>query len=527
MWKKNVMPGQVHRAASLLVFVPLAAYCIIGAAVVIFGSARFLHNPWENMYTESPQTYAAISAAQTGRLYIPMSQPPYTLQVYTPLYYAINTSVARIAHLEVDRFVFYARLISYLAFLLCGAMVFLISRSASASTLFCVLAALMMLGQPAFLCWNITPRPDMLYLLAMLLSLFCVLRWEDHLWRGYALSGALAGIAFLIKQPGLAVAAAVFAVLIPQKKFKAAAVLTASTIAPIAVTFCILYWRRDPFFQQVTFAAKSRWSLSDAAHFLSSDYFAPCLIVPFFLGAMGFVRAMRLDGKAKMIAAFALLNIVTGLLGLAQVGGNLNYLLPGLAGCALLLPYAGQWMPSPARVTAPMVIACVALLWATSTAYTREAAILRYLNLASEASLTWLRPFRILSDAPTLNLHGRQPILLDPFGAHVLELTGSWDATPVIESLQREEFDLIIFTHGNNLRIVPSYRGVSFFGPAEVKIINAKYEVLCSTASSLVLKPRGRDVAATPEMFDRLFNKPCSVAERVFPMDLKLAPNAQ
>jgi hypothetical protein len=313
MWEKIALQKHIPTGAFLAVFLPLVAYCILGAAVVIFGSVKLLHNPWENTYTEAPQTYAAIYAVQTGRLYIPMSQPPYTPQAYAPLYYAVNGAVAWSAHLDADIFVFYARVISYVAFLLCGGMVFLILRSAAAPTLFCFLAALMMLGQTIFLGWNVTVRPDMLCLLAMLLSLFCVVRWPERLWRGYGLAGFFAGIAFLVKQPGLAVAAAIFVLPIVQKQFKKAVVLTVSTLAPIAVAFCILYWRRDPFLQQITFAGKSLWSRGEAAQFLLANYFAPCLIVPLVIGAVGFARAVTLDDKSKTIAAFALVTTIAGL----------------------------------------------------------------------------------------------------------------------------------------------------------------------------------------------------------------------
>jgi hypothetical protein len=527
MGNKNAFHARIHKVAFLIVFVLLVGYCILGAAMVIFGGTKYLHNRWENTYTESPQTYAAIHAAQTGRLYIPMSQPPYTPQAYTPLYYAIDAGLARIAHLDVDRFVLYARLLSYFAFLLCGVMVFLTTRIACAPTLFSVLAALMMLGQPAFLGWNVTPRPDMLCLLAMLISLFYVVRWEGSLWRGYGMAGVFAGIAFLIKQPGLAVAAAIFFVLILQKEFKKVAVLTACALAPVVLTLCILYWHRDPFFQQITYAGKSRWSLGDAAHFLLFNSASACLLVPFAIGALGFARAIRLDSKSKMIAVFALVNWLAGLSAMPQVGGNLNYLFPALAGCALLLPYAIQVMQSPARLSASMLVASLALLWASSLAYARDKSMMWYLDDSTDAPLTWLRPYRILSDVTTMNLHGREPVFLDPFGAHVLELTGKWDATPLLESLNRQDYDLILFLHGDNPHIVPSFRGVSYFGREEIRIMNEKYEVLCSNAKTLVLKPLGHEVAATPEMFDRLLKQPCGIAYRGQRADLKLAPNAQ
>ncbi|MGB6200461.1 MAG: glycosyltransferase family 39 protein [Candidatus Acidiferrales bacterium] len=542
----NPPQGRIHSAAFRLMLVLLLAYCVVGAAILVFGSPRLLHNPWENSYCESPQTYAAIYAAQTGKLYIPMSQAPYTPQAYAPLYYAINACVARAVHLDIDRFILFARLMTYIAFLLCGGMVFLICRAASLPRLHSILAALMMLGQPDFIGWNISPRPDMLFILAMLISLYCAVRWEDRLWYGYGLCGVFAAIAFLIKQPGIAVAFAIFAVLVLSKEFKKAAVLTLGAILPVVLTFSILYWRHDPFFQQMAFAGKSRWSFSDAANFLFLHCLVAFWLIPILIGIIGFSRAVTLDIKAKMIAAFALVNLLVGLSGMPQLGGYVNYLFPGLVGCALLLPYAMRVIQTRVRLTASIVVVSVALVFATSTAYAYSRGLIGYFYQPPSASVDWLRPFRVLSDVTTMNVHGREPNLLDPFGAHMLELTGNWDPAPVVDNLKRGDYDLIVLTRAGFLQdvpsprgasalstenattiFVPSYRGISYFGPEEVAIINDKYEVLCSTKSSVVLIPRGRAVAAPPEAFSRMFGQPCRSENPGLRANLKLSPSAR
>lgn len=509
-------------------FAILVAYCVVGAATVALDSAALLHNPWENTYFESPQTYAAIYAAQTGKLYIPMTQPPYTPQAYAPLYYAINAAIAKSVHLDVDLFIFYARLSTYLAYLLCGVMIFLICQAAEIPLFISLLAALMMLAQPDFLGWNVSPRPDMLYLLAMLISLYCAVKWEGHLWRGYGLAGFFAGIAFLIKQPGAAVAVAIFAILLLRKQFKNAAVLTMSAMVPVVIVFAILYWRRDPFFQQIMFVGNSSWSLGNAAQFVADNLLAPYWGVPVFIGALGFAQAVRMGHKAQLVASFALANWLVGLSGLPQLGGYMNYLLPGLAGCALLLPYALELMRNRPQFIPSLAIAGAALVWALSTTYVYANHLRNYFPPpANNVSLTWLRPFRVLSDLTTMNVHGREPNLLDPFGAHVLELTGHWNSGPVLSGLNHGDYDLIILTRVSFRHIIPSFRGISYFSPAELNAIDTKYEVLCSTLESMVLKPRGRDVAASPEMFSQMFNRPCGTGLRRVPMDLKLAANAK
>ena len=99
-----------------------------------------------------------------------------------------NAAIAKVAHLDVDGFIFDARLVTYIAYLLCGAMVFVICETAGAPPLHACLAAMMMLGHPDFVGQNASPRPDMLYLLAMLMSLYCAVKWENlrlaRIWAG-------------------------------------------------------------------------------------------------------------------------------------------------------------------------------------------------------------------------------------------------------------------------------------------------------------------------------------------------------
>ena len=168
MHEESTLPASVpvtgvHVIGSRLIFALLVVYCVLGAVNVIVDSAGLLRNPWENSYPEANQTYAAIYAAQTGKLYIPpMSQPPYTPQLYGPLYYATNAYIAKLAHLDIDLFVFDSRLSAYITYLLCGVVVFMICEAAGAALPYAILAALMMLGHPDFLGQNATPRPDML-----------------------------------------------------------------------------------------------------------------------------------------------------------------------------------------------------------------------------------------------------------------------------------------------------------------------------------------------------------------------------
>jgi hypothetical protein len=61
----------------------------------------------------------------------------------------------------------------------------------------------------------------------------------------------------------------------------------------------------------------------------------------------------------------------------------------------------------------------------------------------------------------------------------------------------------------NYKRIAPNYRGISDFSPATLNAINEKYVVLCSTMSSMILQPRDRDIALTPQYFSQMLGVQC------------------
>ena len=110
----------------------------------------------------------------------------------------------------------------------------------------------MFLGQPFFLYWNVTVRPDMLFLAVMLASLLWAVEGDSLGGAGYVLSGILAGLAFLIKQPGIAAPIAVLTILLCGKKFKSAALYAAGAGLPVVLVLGILLLRSGPFAEQFT-----------------------------------------------------------------------------------------------------------------------------------------------------------------------------------------------------------------------------------------------------------------------------------
>src|SRR5208283_163209 len=363
--KLGVLKVFAFRLIPRLALASLVAYCVISGAIVAVGSARLISNPWDTMYPEGANVFVALRAAKTGHLYFSFRESPYIVQSYGPLFYVIAAISAWASRLNVDVTAVVIRLISYVCYLLCGVMVFAICKRNRSSTWLSVLAALMALGQPDFFGWNVTARPDVIMILATLLSLFFVLGADERGWRSYALAGFSAGLAFLIKQPGLAVAIAVLAVLALRKEFRKSAVFAAGAAVPVLLVFLGLILRKENFLEQFTAVGRAYWSLAAGVRFVWESLKGLTYIVPLFLGFCGFLRAVKLNKQWQFVASFALVSGIVGSVGLPQPGSNVNYFLPGLVGSALLLPPTYEFLWKRGQRMLIMALLIPALIFAT------------------------------------------------------------------------------------------------------------------------------------------------------------------
>ncbi len=527
----------VFRLTPQLALACLVVYCVISGVIVAVGSARLLSNPWDTMYPEGANVFVALRAAKTGHLYFSFRESPYLVQSYGPLFYAIAAVSAWAARLNVDVTVLVIRLISYVSYLLCGVMVFAICKRTRSSTWLSVLAALMALGQPDFFGWNVTARPDVMMILATLLSLFFVIGADERGWRQYAFAGFLAGLAFLIKQPGLAVAIAVLAVLVLRREFRKSTVFAAGAAIPILLMLLVLILREETFLEQFTAVGKAYWSLAAGVRFVWESLKGLTYIVPLFLGFCGFLRAVKLNKQWQLIASFALVSGIVGSVGLPQPGSNVNYFLPGLVGSALLLPPAYEFLWERGQRMLIMTLLIPALLFTTWRGIEQTHGYYAFFKAPDNLTYAPLRPYRIISDVSFLALKGHDPELLDGYGTHSMELTGLWDPAPLVDDLRQGKIDLIIlrglkpkvvyFPHVEVYKSVSSWRGTSWYAPAVVSALNENYDVFCSSILSVVLKPKGRQIDLSPDYFTPMFGQRCGTGLANKPPHLILEENAR
>ncbi len=504
-----------------IVIAALILYCGLGSAFVLYDSVRLVPVQYETTYPESANAYLAVLSVRTGKLYHSFSAEPYLVQAYGPLFYAANAVIARATKLDIDATVLWGRTLSLGCFLLCGAVVFEISRKLGFRNSHSFLAGTMLLAQPAFIFWNATMRPDVPALLGMLLSIFFVVQQEQPANSELALSGVAAGFAFLFKQSAIAAPVAIALVLVFRRKFREILLLALAAAAPVVVVFAILLWRRETFLPHFFALTTATWSAKAAARWFLTPRALSMLPIPLAIGMAGFAGAASGDQRAKMIAAFAVVAWLEAIATMAQMGADLNYFLPALAGCALLLPFAMHLVTEKARTSRAAAILVIALLGGSAV----DAAVCnRYRPLGEQTKISFqaLDSLSVLSDDPYLAMHAAGPGMLDPFTAHDFELRGRWNAAPVVKKIRGGEYDLVIMTAG---RIIPSYRGISYFGAPIVDALNRNYEVLCTAGAAIVLKPRYRDIPIAAENLSGMLG-PCAPPARATAPGLRLAKSA-
>ena len=345
-------------------------------------------------------------------------------------------------------------------------------------------------------------RPDVPSLLPMLLALYFALQIEEWGYAACVLSGLAVGVGFLVKQSAGAAGLAIVLVLLSNRRVLRAVIVTISAAVPLALALFLLLSHHEQFLEHFLSAGRSTWSIGGAASWLAEPHLMrPSALMLFAIATAGIARALSSGEKAQMIASFALVNLAAGFATIPQLGGQTNYFIPGFAGCALLLPYAIQtFQENRKAIELAGIIAVIGFV----AAFADCAGAFHMLpSVYSPKTIPpgYLSSLKIFSEDDYLLVHTRDPELLDPFTTHSLELKGRWSPSGVVKDIESAQFDLAILTGG---RMIRTYRGISDFGPAIVKALNENYDIAYECGEVLVLKPRSREVAVTPQMLSRV-----------------------
>ncbi len=406
-----------------------------------------LDDPYTLNYGEGPLLDQAVRLARGENIYRPdLSQPPYTITNYPPLYVLAQVPF-------VDRFgaaLWYGRLISLIS---TGAAAIFLALTVQTITKDGIAALAVGLTLPTIsyiFYWSALARIDALALALSLAGLWVTARWYGRRWGLIAGALLLTAAAYTRQTYLLAAPLAAFAYIWGRgERFRALlfAVLFGCAITGIFVVLTVATGG-GIFFHIVT-ANVNALNPDLIIHYGDEMLRSfPLLIAG---GAIYLVIGVIFGRRAwSLIAPYSLGALIVAAT-ISKVGSDVNYLFELSAAFCLaaggLIALTRRWFPLRAG-------ALLALAFAVTMATGLSAA--QYAPITRASATDLFKYDRLVetirnTDAPILAdeqmgllvLNGK-PILLQPFEMSQLALAGVWDQQPFLDALARGDYPLVL-----------------------------------------------------------------------------------
>jgi hypothetical protein len=335
--------------------------------------------------------------------------------------------------------------------------------------------------------------------------------------------GVLGTISCLTKQSTAPVLFALAIDCLIARRFRNCAALIAGSVPVPFLILSMLWLRHEPFLPNFLVVGHAVFNWPGAVlitiNLVRTNEIA---VIPLALGLLGAGLSWK-NVKYRPILLVGAFAWLANLAALANTGGAANYLiLPWLL--TMLLVPAGivgieEWAKQ--SVTVPLGLT---LLGGLLLIHQRN---LLPLKLPADLDMDNVDKIKVLSNLPYLELHSRQPQLLDPYFYHQLSLQSVWSIAPIIRQIDGEEYDLILIEGGDGPSdsefLVKSFRGVSFWGAETLGPMASHYRALCEVPDYIALVPRDRSSILQEKDIARIFGQPCRATGRA----PQLAPGAR
>ncbi|MCC7366864.1 MAG: hypothetical protein IT306_00485 [Chloroflexi bacterium] len=436
-----------------LIVVLIGVGTLLGLAAAVRGIAAsgqaFHHEGW--------MVFSILQVRDGAPLYPDYHAYPFNLALYTPLYYEVVGTLARILSSDANATVMLARATSAVATLGSVGLLFAIARQCGVSRYGATVATGLFISAYIVHPWLYVARPDALALVCCLGGLWAGLRWPGL--RGAVLAALLLTLAFHTKQSYVAAAGAF-----------------------ILGTMHLRQWRRAIVFATV-------WSASVGAglmleHVLTAGLFAASTITPnvlpmrldlvlqqvrlflilggplLLLGLIGWCGEKTSTGSLTVLRWYTLLAAGAGLFATAKIGASYNQFLE-LA--VMLAVFGGRGVEhlwrlsrhdlSPVAATSSSrarLLAIPLAAWIVASACLPGAALLDHVLYApDETALVRAiaeAPGEVLTERDSLAVvrAGKTAVFADPFGVALLSQGGHWNPMALNTMIERQEFSLIV-----------------------------------------------------------------------------------
>jgi len=447
---------------------------ISGHAVLYFG---------DSTAPESSIAHGALLAAQDGHLYRSYQAHPFTPTPFGPLYHGLLALIAKAGSFDLYHELVAGRILTLLGWLGVLAMIYRISRNIGLFTLHAALAVMWFAALHEVTPWNATTRPDFLALFFTLLGFSLLTKGKgeyDTPLHIVAAGGVCFGVSLMLKQAFLVAPAVVGLAFLVQKKFKSAFVLAAVAGTVMAASMFYPWLRHESLAANMFAPGMGAVDMESTLAYFDRAAVLQGIRLPLLVLAVIGLYFVRKEGRARRLQEYFLLAWFLGIVVyIRNLGSDTNVFLEGWVLASILAAYAFNRFTTMNKTVLPIAVSVIVLVfcfepgYGIGYVYTMKMNELRPVSAVQQITSR----YRILTDETFLEATSVDPVLLDPFFVHNLERNGNWDPKPFTAMLQRQEFDMVVFTvEGLYIR---RYRGMNIMSTPILDAVHENYVLVC------------------------------------------------
>lgn len=450
-------------------------------------SLAVLGHQGEAMYSEGILLNQVRLLSQGIPIYKAADQYPYTVAIYTPIYYLLMAALTKVIGLSLVA----GRLVSLCAAFSIGCMIYAIVYKSGGRFFPALCAALIFFSFPPVRHWAALFRPDALAAALSLAGIFWLSRQPKRLY----LAGSFFVVAFLTKQSYLAAPlAAILFVL--SNDWRAGLKLAAWTMTLAAVSLVGFQILTDGWFlfDIVVLNANPVRLSRVLAGFLAIFIFQ----IPYFGMIVGYLRAGW--SRAERLFLCYLLATLLHILAVSKRGSAPNYFLEPQAALSIVSGLALNWLIFEKRLPslhrglwnrlafAGLVYLSVVAIFSCGDALSIADTTSRTSVPRRVAKVIENVPGPVLSDDAVVVVKAGKPVVFEPYLFSLLAEEGKWDPELLITRIRGQEFDLLILHHRLS-QPPPSYQDGEFWHRDIWESMRFNYRLAYQVGSFYIYEP--------------------------------------
>jgi len=440
--------GKIMRLAAIVVVLP---FLFLTLAYIVKLPGKIVSR--ETGTTEPINAYNVREVQLGNRLYRDFRNPPMISTLYTPLYYYLTGSIARLLKLDIHGIYVVGRTIAVTCGLLAIWFIFiLLWRMGAPRWLTFVFLIYLICIQATTIHISCDITPDLPAALVSLLGILLVYsKREKFLW-----AAPLFAISIFFKQTAIMAPAAVFVWLCLEKKWKNAFIFAVllGILAGVPIYLLNLKTEGRLFLNCVTATA----GIASNRRFAYMIQMYPWVWLPIFLGLSNLTYEI-IQKRFHLFSIYFIVSLFFTCFFLSSQGTNVNHFLPVVYSgmlcvvCQSCLFKNKEWLNS---VIAIMLL--IALTQTPRTFFGVEKVFKMVLYRHSPISLERppkprinereklfkiLKSNQVLCDNDNLSLMSPEPLLMDWYGIGNLTKVGELDLEPLLRMIREKKIPLI------------------------------------------------------------------------------------